>query len=592
VPIESSQQPRARNDQQDQEAEGLASWDLSTIHVFPPDRTNEQQQAFPLTASPLPGTTEPKLAVGPIGDPLEREAGNVADQIMRTPDADVSTISASLQLSQKSAISEEVELQTSHVVGPGPVEDVIYEAPEVVHEVLRAPGQPLDASTCAFMEPRFGFDFSRVRLHTDSAAAESARAVNARAYTVGADVVFAPQMYAPHSLEGRRLLAHELAHVVQQSRPGMMTPAANPSHRLERDRQAVGRGPSGRAGRVNVSHANGVRIARQQANTPAPGTAPVSPQVANLPFSLYVDQFTECDYDVNYRVVNYFSNILHLKYIDGTELELDIEQDFTPESMTSEAARDAMANGKVGRGGRIFPSVLAPRTVPRLWAAREEALQIQNEAYANFAKLAVTGVVFVLSVPAMPAGVMDEAALGSIKATRRRMSGLTGTGPREGGQPPGNEPPTAVPPGGSPPGPGGGFNPIPYGQTAESLGRVIGARAAEGARTAAAVAKAAGEAGKSGPSWINRIISAVRPLKLAPGDSADVIESATTAASYRHGPRAVLQDGTLVVTSYQKGANQFIIGVHPDGSIVRGYATIDLGPHIPGGVSVTDVVWY
>ncbi len=88
--------------------------------------------------------------------------------------------------------------------------------PPIVHEVLRSPGQPLDAETRAFMEPRFGHDFSRVRVHTGARAAESARAVNALAYTVGRDVVFGAGQYAPGTSAGRRLLAHELAHVVQQ----------------------------------------------------------------------------------------------------------------------------------------------------------------------------------------------------------------------------------------------------------------------------------------------------------------------------------------------------------------------------------------
>jgi hypothetical protein len=66
------------------------------------------------------------------------------------------------------------------------------------------------------MEPRFGHDFSRVRVHDDARAAESARAVNALAYTVGSDVVFGPNQYSPGTPEGRRLLAHELTHVLQQ----------------------------------------------------------------------------------------------------------------------------------------------------------------------------------------------------------------------------------------------------------------------------------------------------------------------------------------------------------------------------------------
>ncbi|MDP2782638.1 DUF4157 domain-containing protein [Devosia sp.] len=88
--------------------------------------------------------------------------------------------------------------------------------PAIVHEVLRSPGQPLDAATRAFMEPRFGHDFSSVRVHTDTKAAASARAVNALAYTVGHNVAFGTTQYEPGTAVGRRLLAHELTHVVQQ----------------------------------------------------------------------------------------------------------------------------------------------------------------------------------------------------------------------------------------------------------------------------------------------------------------------------------------------------------------------------------------
>jgi hypothetical protein len=88
--------------------------------------------------------------------------------------------------------------------------------PPIVHEVLSSPGRPLDAATRAFMEPRFGHDFGQVRVHTDARAAESARAVNALAYTVGRDVVFGTGQYEQGTIEGRRLLAHELTHVVQQ----------------------------------------------------------------------------------------------------------------------------------------------------------------------------------------------------------------------------------------------------------------------------------------------------------------------------------------------------------------------------------------
>jgi hypothetical protein len=88
--------------------------------------------------------------------------------------------------------------------------------PGIVHEVVDSTGQPLDAATRAFMEPRFGHDFSRVRVHADAQAAESARAVEAQAYTVGAEIVFGAGRYTPQTNDGRRLLAHELTHVVQQ----------------------------------------------------------------------------------------------------------------------------------------------------------------------------------------------------------------------------------------------------------------------------------------------------------------------------------------------------------------------------------------
>ncbi len=90
-------------------------------------------------------------------------------------------------------------------------------APPIVHEVLNSPGQPLDAATRAFMEPRFGHDFGRVRVHTDARAAESARAVDALAYTVGQDVVFGSGQHSPGTRRGKFLLAHELSHVLQQS---------------------------------------------------------------------------------------------------------------------------------------------------------------------------------------------------------------------------------------------------------------------------------------------------------------------------------------------------------------------------------------
>ena len=115
-------------------------------------------------------------------------------------------------------------------------------APPIVHEVLQSPGQPLDPATRAFMEPRLGRDLSRVRVHTDGRAAASAQAVNALAYTVGRHLVFGCGQYAPHAGPGRRLLAHELAHAVQQDTVqrsvGPLSIGA-PGDRLEREADAA-----------------------------------------------------------------------------------------------------------------------------------------------------------------------------------------------------------------------------------------------------------------------------------------------------------------------------------------------------------------
>jgi hypothetical protein len=119
-------------------------------------------------------------------------------------------------------------------------------APPVVHEVLRAPGQTLDAETRAFFESRFSRDFSDVRIHTDSRAAESARAVNALAYTVGPHIAFGKGLYTPRTSSGGALLAHELTHVAQHG--SAPVPAslrvADPSEPSEVEAEAIGRNAS------------------------------------------------------------------------------------------------------------------------------------------------------------------------------------------------------------------------------------------------------------------------------------------------------------------------------------------------------------
>lgn len=155
----------------------------------------------------------------------------------------------------------------------------LSEVPPIVHDVLRSAGQPLDMETRSFMEPRFGHDFSQVRVHTDSRAAESASAVKALAYTVGRDVVFGARQYEPTSRSGQRLLAHELAHTVQQERQVWGVPAAvptlgDPHSRSETEADRVADAIDQGADVVRIGESLPARVARlcTTAATCSPGT--------------------------------------------------------------------------------------------------------------------------------------------------------------------------------------------------------------------------------------------------------------------------------------------------------------------------------
>jgi hypothetical protein len=155
-----------------------------------------------------------KLTVGAVDDPLEQEADTAADRVMRMADAPVA-LSAAPSLSRKAAGLEEGEQDVERAAdGTGRMGTV---APPIVDAVLGSPGHALDPATQGFMGERFGADFSDVRVHTDNQSARSAATIDARAYTVGRDIVFGAGEYQPSSQTGRHLLAHELAHVQQQS---------------------------------------------------------------------------------------------------------------------------------------------------------------------------------------------------------------------------------------------------------------------------------------------------------------------------------------------------------------------------------------
>lgn len=179
-----------------------------------------------------------KLTVNQPGDQFEQEADQVAEQVMRMPAPSMAPEATSAdgdesRLQRKCACGgsgggcesckehEEEKLQRKAVSAGAPP----GAAPPIVHEVLRSPGQPLDRAARAFFEQRFGCDFSGVQVHTDRRAAESARAVNAHAYAVGSHVVFGTGRYSPSTRGGAWLLAHELAHIVQQQSSPRHLPA-------------------------------------------------------------------------------------------------------------------------------------------------------------------------------------------------------------------------------------------------------------------------------------------------------------------------------------------------------------------------------
>lgn len=145
-----------------------------------------------------------ELTVGASNDPSEQEADRIAEQVMRMPEVEVG----------RQRRDTETPLVQRRATGRG---TGAAEAPSIVHDVVHSPGRPLDSATHAFFEPRFGHDFGHVRVHAGAMAEQSARDVNAQAYTVGHDIVFGGGRFSPESREGQRLLAHEPAHVVQQS---------------------------------------------------------------------------------------------------------------------------------------------------------------------------------------------------------------------------------------------------------------------------------------------------------------------------------------------------------------------------------------
>jgi len=202
-----------------------------------------------LQAAPLP--VQPKLEINEPGDAYEQEADAMAERVMQAaaPDpgqllaAPVNSIKRKCETCGKEEEKEEHEEDKEETESKLVQRKLVQrkcascekeeeeekklqrkesgnentKLSSTVFQVLQSGGQPLDRAIRAFMEPRFGFDFGNVQVHNDTLAHQSAKAINALAYTWQNRIVFGEGQYQPHSSKGKRLLAHELTHVVQQS---------------------------------------------------------------------------------------------------------------------------------------------------------------------------------------------------------------------------------------------------------------------------------------------------------------------------------------------------------------------------------------
>lgn len=188
---------------------------------------------------PVAGAIQTKLAINKPGDDeYEQEADRISAHVMRMPEPELQRAcpcGGGCPKCQAEQPDQEHESLQAKRIGSSDLEQTAV--PPIAHDVLRSPGQPLDAATRAFMEPRFGHDFSRVRVHRDNQAAKSAQAVNAIAYTVGQDVVFGPGQYAPETASGRLLLAHELVHTLQQQHHRQVQRSGEEDNNLEQQGQ-------------------------------------------------------------------------------------------------------------------------------------------------------------------------------------------------------------------------------------------------------------------------------------------------------------------------------------------------------------------
>jgi Domain of unknown function (DUF4157) len=356
---------------------------------LPPSRVDaSDRRCSQNTHTPLP--LQAKLAIGRTDDPLEREADLVAAHVMRVPDRALPIGLARPQISRKCAACNEEDdraetLLTKRVAS----QPESSEAPAIVHDVIRSHGQPLDAAARGYFEPRFGQDFSGVRVHTDDRSAESAVSIGASAYTAGSNIVFAAGRYDPASASGRRLLAHELTHVVQQRaldpRGALPTDA-----RIQREDEAI------------------------PAEDPPPTPAP-SPSLAPTakPPAAFQDNFNPIDNPVNVPV-----RMNALDFLGNLRARLGDDGGRTETTLVGGATPTLDAKGKISglvMNWNIKRSVPVPDYSNSQVAAAEKAainalvsrIGQHEDGHVSISKTGRTG--FALSMKGKPESDLDNA---------------------------------------------------------------------------------------------------------------------------------------------------------------------------------------
>ncbi len=197
--------------------------------------TSENKPNLRPAAIPSAGLAiQTKLVIGAANDPLEAEADAMADRVMRMPDTPrVQRKCAECEEDDERMQRKPLASEITPFIQAKSSENSASASDAVANHIesTRGGGNPLPETTRSFMESRFGTDFSGVRVHSDHATAQLSRDLNAQAFTVGRDIYFDDGKFAPGTKDGRRLIAHELTHAMQQSSSdGMRAP-----HLLQRD---------------------------------------------------------------------------------------------------------------------------------------------------------------------------------------------------------------------------------------------------------------------------------------------------------------------------------------------------------------------